>query len=1760
MKKTTKLLSVLLAMLMILSSLSMLSFAAKAEYQTAQNLEAMKAYSPDGAVTRLSTEERASMVLDFLDVTLKKLNIAPMNMDLKVAKLNVNLQSVNGVFSTIDSVYDIRKNWLVSLASAFSALGVIKDLDVSTWSKGLTREGQIQLYLLFELTEFLNQNRNLVRNKVIVARELNLGLVGNFVDLSTIQNYIKDLPGLIKGLIFPLFERKDDDMTQINSLVDNASGDGKLEAVVDSFVTGLFTKPMSTTTYFEDAAGNCISKNPLPKETDKLRYYYTDTQEIKDENGKSLGLGKLCYFYNTEKKAYEAEEPFLKTEEKDADGNTVYTYRKADGTAIKYYETGSYWLPSLQMDLTAKDISLSTNSAASLLYKFVPYVFQEMAPVVLNGSIKKLVAQWFGVNFTNIGNVVDGAFVPYDEATTVPNDTFFTEPQGTYLWEWSNYKVIDGVHYYRYEDQIFVGSDCNNPYMQIVNWDYNIDGEFLNEFIPAAPGTDTILAHLNDFLVKVANTIFSTDTVKKMGLKTGDNTNLVANIKNAAQVIVDHSPKDIFGSDYMDDGYYTLMMSKDSDQDVLNGLAATIIKLVMKQMRLPSAEKLKGQNVGAILAAVLRELATQLVPSIDYDKLIYKDYNTKTFIDGNKSNSYWLDVCLTIGTDIGYKYLTNLSDMGEDTSVFASGSLYNPAMKYDYAAFNAEPQKYWEAKVDYIVDWALSNEYEWCWSMGNLVNTENLSINLATPEDPWVKIDQIIRSILPVDEVLNVTPANGQTWLETALRDNLVLGLVDLKLEKIVGMLNIPQDSRLRKTNIYTQLVSIVVELLGALVDKVGGYGLFNETDTTSLDATLTQNNIGALVGNLLNMLYNAVTKDFDPSRSGDARFRDEGLLTAALPIVNFFLGWHTDAQTYADPIITLADANRPDLPYIYASGNNINAKLSVTNGAAGMLLRRNMTDSGDVLYDKPYNITIDKIEISDPNVKSNLSTSNNTIAPYATAEYSLTGTWTKNEVLTVVVYYRFQGKTGEALGGQQSVQYLYYISNVGPETEDWGQEFYGDGTKEVGSWPNKYTNSVKNWGYVPAVFATPDNMANAIDSFGFNFENQQSKKATWVETASLTGNDPRVVLDRTFIHGTNENKDKRPKGVLTVKGSNGDTYNDTTIYDTWFWEELYAAENAVFTAGESFKAGTLSVTWRTSHGDNSRATWTHELTTFYCYDVAEVKDAYNGKVSLMRSDFPGATDTLWNAYVTARDEAIRLLTAPKRAATFAHDFAPAYVTQVATALNDAYKNLTTTTAAVIGGDVKTQLQGALDAYATDPLTKADYNFQDYNLYEYWDFENERTTIRNMIKSMTGPAKLEAKRIDGIWKNTDEIDALIADATKKGAAWGKAVAATVITPTAEELAANAKAIADYVPAYYTDLRVDDVTQKIAYYNEVMLENPVGETDMTFLNRELAAAVPTTDEAKYSKYSWANYAAALATAQKVAANSFALPSEVFDAKYALMKAQNELIPVANSTLENGTVDKLAALAKQAETVLDNYGTYFTVKAAFTENDALGSLIKALGYKETDAEGNEAILYSRCAYEFLKYDRKDTAKNVSRINACAYALEQALAKFESAVKLEEKPEAVDEVTVADSDGVTTVINVVDGITPGTMKSLDDLLAKVEVVNADANVKTNYTPSKANTFGTGAVVSLDHNTIGTLNTYYVIIYGDVNGDGAVDGFDALETSLAAAGSVTVDGVYATAGDLDGTKDLGANDYSLIQSVAAGNAVIDQDAGTIK
>ncbi len=113
----------------------------------------------------------------------------------------------------------------------------------------------------------------------------------------------------------------------------------------------------------------------------------------------------------------------------------------------------------------------------------------------------------------------------------------------------------------------------------------------------------------------------------------------------------------------------------------------------------------------------------------------------------------------------------------------------------------------------------------------------------------------------------------------------------------------------------------------------------------------------------------------------------------------------------------------------------------------------------------------------------------------------------------------------------------------------------------------------------------------------------------------------------------------------------------------------------------------------------------------------------------------------------------------------------------------------------------------------------------------------------------------------------------------------------------------------------------------------------------------------------------------------------------------------------------------------------------------------------------------------------------------------------------------------------------------------------------VTINGNGRLRYT-FIAGSFGTGTKVELIDNTTNTvIETYYIVIFGDLNGDGSVDSNDSgliidYENWLVEWDPVE-DKVFLMAGDINGDGTVGAVDADLLVEIENWIMYIDQVTG---
>jgi len=152
----------------------------------------------------------------------------------------------------------------------------------------------------------------------------------------------------------------------------------------------------------------------------------------------------------------------------------------------------------------------------------------------------------------------------------------------------------------------------------------------------------------------------------------------------------------------------------------------------------------------------------------------------------------------------------------------------------------------------------------------------------------------------------------------------------------------------------------------------------------------------------------------------------------------------------------------------------------------------------------------------------------------------------------------------------------------------------------------------------------------------------------------------------------------------------------------------------------------------------------------------------------------------------------------------------------------------------------------------------------------------------------------------------------------------------------------------------------------------------------------------------------------------------------------------------------------------------------------------------------------------------------------------------------------PEAV---TLQPAAGSSCVIDNQRGYIYGLQAGLTKTIFESKYVTLTGDAKLVYTPDTEN-IGTGTRVDLiDNNTNAVVESYQIIIFGDVNGDGNIDSIDAgvivdVENYLV-TWDKTADASLYFAGDVNGDGNVDSIDAGVVVDIQNYNANIDQATG---
>lgn len=217
MKQSKRLLSVLLAMLMMLSVLTVGASAYKTNY------ERPTGYDTNNA-PYFSNDQCASALLDFLDDDL----LAGLDVDEEIVGIEIKIYSLDSLFDTINN---ITSSFLYTAGTGILNL---KDLEKVDWTipenENFRRRSTTMSDLEFfgKFLQFISDNADPLYK--LIGNDLDLGIIGNFVDLGEMIPMLDDLHGFLTYTIYNLLI--DPEMLEEN--YDKANSN--LDAIINDFL------------------------------------------------------------------------------------------------------------------------------------------------------------------------------------------------------------------------------------------------------------------------------------------------------------------------------------------------------------------------------------------------------------------------------------------------------------------------------------------------------------------------------------------------------------------------------------------------------------------------------------------------------------------------------------------------------------------------------------------------------------------------------------------------------------------------------------------------------------------------------------------------------------------------------------------------------------------------------------------------------------------------------------------------------------------------------------------------------------------------------------------------------------------------------------------------------------------------------------------------------------------------------------------------------------------------------------------------------------------------------------------------------------------------------------------------------------------------------------------------------------------------------------------------------------------------------------
>ncbi len=1743
MKKSTKLLSVILAIVMIFSCMSVMASA----YETYNDgRESVYTSNDTGLAMLLTDEQRASWFCDLVNNLLASANI-------KTSIPIIGAIDFTNLDALCDTIVNLR-GW-VKAGKIGLDLGIVGKLDLDSITGNESVSNAVGM--LDSLVTFLDRNVGVLGD--VIGTGVSFGILGGAipVDLTAVNKILVNLDDFLKGTIYGLGARKltggigDDPVWPNATLWDDMAAAEKptLDRIVKDLIVNLLTTPRHTEN-ITDPSQNLICTKPadygataamihnelavdsagnpvLDENGNQVTWYYIygtilpdGTWKFTDESTAANKLDDKHYITH-----WDVNSSLLKnfdTSILDFETKTLYQML---GDALPWaYDT--FGAPNLDGQLRATIMQFcgainraetDENIIAQLKAKVLEYQAIEDngaadGRALLSDAMEAAVGEAGNYNFQYIS--LSGANI-----NTMPDDLY-------YVVQWG-----DGWEFYHVDFTQMAGEKL--ALFKMLNWEWQAPA--WSEIMPTLDSTaDSYLRNITDAIGKilkkaVLNLEWTYDDPSE------DNAHFETNIMGLVRKVLKTAPNLIYGKN---DAYKAKDIDTQSNEKVIAVLGADIMVWLMPALVLP-------EDVSCLEELVvygLREFIAEILP----------EYNWDTQIKAASTDADYLNIALDMGASIGVYYLKNVMALGTTTDGNGKTSYASPDQ---YIAPSADCATGWNTKLNYVLDNILKM---WVPDLTSKIVSRNATV--MNGSDALDKLSIIFNALFPgllsLISGCSNTIGNGSNkacTVDMKQVKNLLAGILDLRIEPIAAKLY-RNDTGYGNKQLYNAVVNI-------LIDLTTGLGFNDSTDYARLVTDL--NNALAAANPLDYLVTNAnlktTVKDLLWSITDDA---NKGIWVQDLLAILMQVTGKMDDMSFKAATVQTD-------PVYYGSNVTVTPIFKVLADGIPSVWYTGGYRSGNRTLDGIYTAVLNKYVVLDFNGKEvttvdNINAELTLNTAYSGTSISLTPTSTMS-IYNLQAYVTVTTPDGIVLNnGNPMVVNTSFMMTTAAQGDDTAAQIIDDGDKnyDTAFW-NIYIDETEPLAKAESYQMTLYNRQTGfgassrefyISNYGYNVKNADGSitrgakedgsgtptagTARWTkyintDTTGITvesGSDPNM----PFYWNWNSNPNKK-----VDKGSSQSYQQwlvDNNVLRSAFPDDfttlLFTSNSAKLAAG-----------WGTYD-------WKFSAPYIVIYNSYGLNSMINRELASGRQA-ENYTPESWAAYRTALANAVAEFYAPREAKTFAATHSTNGVSNfktVSEALTAAVKDLQAATESASTATDYTpeekaalaNLKNVLDAQGK----KENLNNKNYIMYRWLKYYNEYAWLNGIYDNAQIPSGVADSKLTGV--PSDKIAAVIkeAPADKQGA-----LNAMVVAPTEEESAAAAKARADFLENLptldLTSIQVD-MAQMAQYESRLISRSPA----VYYLRDAYNMANAISDPDAYTVESWAKFNTARTAAYNVLADATSTPAKIHEARYNLLVAYKALTKAGTDVDLTALRDVMAYV----DTICAN-PTLFQPTAASsykTLDEALAAVFAEAGVKVTVGKDTYYIGGGDTGAAWLDEAGMRTAlEGQETVDRVVKEIKEELANIESTVKVVPNDKVADNTTTVDYANL-----IVDGIKPGTINTEDQLRALVKTTAPSGyTAKLAVTPSAANGFGTGTKVVLTVNGIdGFEIKHTVMVYGDVNGDGAIDAFDAALINMNISKASALTGDFATAGDTTADGAITAADYSAVAAYAVGIGSIAQ------